>query len=281
MTGDVATDAEDYARGSSFYTAMRIMPKNQRSAMYEIYRFCRAVDDIADEAGDLTQRRIALDAWRSDIAALYNHATPEASLSSNHQQLYIAIKTFGLRQEDFIAVIDGMQMDLDGPVFAPDMATLMLYCDRVACAVGRLSACVFGLKQEDGIALAHHLGMALQLTNILRDIDEDAAIGRLYLPREYLKDAAIDTSDLSAIIQHPSLAEICNRLAQIADRHFSAAEEVMLRYPHKIVRTPRVMSQAYHAIFRAVTARGFTYPRAPIKLNKLKLAYIVIKNLLA
>lgn len=274
-------EAESYARGSSFYTAMRIMPPSQRQAMYEIYHFCRAVDDIADEEGDIAMRRAALQIWRDDIAALYQPSGTHAETSPNYLGLAQAIKTFNLRKEDFVAVIDGMQMDLDGPIVAPDLATLMMYCDRVACAVGRLSACVFGLKPDDGIELAHHLGNALQLTNILRDIDEDAAIGRIYLPREYLDEAGIHTSDISAIITHPNLPVVCDRLAQMGKAHFAKANEVMLRYPHKIVRTPRVMSEAYRAIFDAVTLRGFTSPRAPIKLNKFKLAIIVLKNLIA
>lgn len=271
-------DAERYARGSSFYTAMRIMPKNQRQAMYEIYHFCRAVDDIADEEGDITTRRNELHTWRDTFETLYN---PYEGAVVKRPALAEAINTFHLRKEDFIAVIDGMQMDLDGPIVAPDLATLMLYCDRVACAVGRLSACVFGLKPDDGIELAHHLGNALQLTNILRDIDEDAAIGRLYLPREFLHEADIMAADIPSIITHPNLSQVCERIAQMAKTHFAKANDVMLRYPHKIVRTPRVMSEAYRAIYDAVILRGFSAPRAPIKLNKFKLAIIVLKNLIA
>ena len=105
------------------------------------------------------------------------------------------MKTFGLKREDFLAIVDGMEMDVPQDIRAPDMATLDLYCDRVASAVGRLSVRVFGLPEEDGIELAHHLGRALQLTNILRDIDEDAGLGRLYLPREALLHAGITSND--------------------------------------------------------------------------------------
>ena len=97
-----------------------------------------------------------------------------------------------MRREDFHAVIDGMAMDVAADIRAPDLATLDLYCDRVASAVGRLSIKVFGMTETEGFLLAHHLGRALQLTNILRDIDEDAGIGRLYLPRENLEAAGVD-----------------------------------------------------------------------------------------
>ena len=163
---------------------MRILPRAQREAMFEIYSFCRAVDDIADDPGDRDIRQAKLEEWRRDIDAIYRDAGPRKLAG-----LAEAVKRFGMRREDFHAVIDGMEMDVRADIRAPDFATLELYCDRVASAVGRLSVKVFGMEDEDGFKLAHHLGRALQLTNILRDLDEDAAIGRLYLPREEL-DAA-------------------------------------------------------------------------------------------
>src|SRR4051794_19658393 len=155
------------ASGSSFYAAMRILPRAQRDAMFQIYSFCRQDDDIADSDGPREQRLAALQQWREDIDALYG-GQPPARLRD-----YVgSVQKFGLEREDFLAIVDGMEMDVPADIRAPDLATLDLYCDRVASAVGRLSVRVFGLPQEDGILLAHHLGRALQLTNILRDIDE-------------------------------------------------------------------------------------------------------------
>ena len=166
------------ASGSSFYAAMRLMPKAERSAMFAIYDFCRKVDDVADEPGPTREeRRALLDQWRADVNALYAGTVAEAVSA-----LAGPIARYQLEQEDFLAVIDGMQMDVETDIRAPTYEVLDLYCDRVASAVGRLSVRVFGMAREPGIALAHHLGRALQLTNILRDLDEDAAIGRLYLP---------------------------------------------------------------------------------------------------
>ena len=132
--------------------------------------------------------------WRDDIDAIYR-GSPPARLAGLAQ----AVRQFDLAREDFIAIIDGMEMDVVDDIRAPDRATLDLYCDRVACAVGRLSVKVFGMAPEPGRALAHHLGRALQLTNILRDLDEDAAIGRLYLPREALLAAGIAITDPVAV----------------------------------------------------------------------------------
>ena len=171
------SEAGRRASGSSFYRAMRMLPKPQREAMFEIYSFCRAVDDIADEPGPRDARMMQLQKWRDDLAALYA-GNPVPGLGG----LARAVKEFDLRLPDFIAIIDGMEMDVVSTIRAPDMNTLDLYCDRVASAVGRLSVRVFGMAEQPGIALANHLGRALQLTNILRDIDEDAGISRLYLP---------------------------------------------------------------------------------------------------
>jgi phytoene/squalene synthetase len=132
-------DASTSARGSSFKAAMRILPRKRREAMFEIYSFCRAVDDIADEAGPRHARKEALAKWRRDIGALYTAASAPICARAGLRGLAMAIPAFGLRREDFYAVIDGMEMDVDADIRAPDLATLDLYCDRVAGAVGRLS----------------------------------------------------------------------------------------------------------------------------------------------
>jgi phytoene synthase len=253
---------------------MRILPRAQRNAMFEIYAFCRAVDDIADDdAGDRAGREARLAQWRYDIDAIYGREPPPhlAGLTQ-------AVRRFALAREDFHAVIDGMEMDVHGPIRAPDLATLDLYCDRVASAVGRLSVRVFGMTQKDGVALAHHLGRALQLTNTLRDIDEDAAIGRLYLPREELERAGIDGNDPLTVAANPALAQACAAVAARAADHFEKAETIMARSPRATVRAPRIMGQAYRQILNRLLARGWQAPRAPIKLGKGQIAQILIRS---
>ena len=251
------------ASGSSFYAAMRILPQAQRDAMFLIYQFCRQVDDIADSTAPRADRLAELEQWRKDIDALYAGAPPVKLLG------YVeSVRRFGMRKEDFLAIIDGMEMDVPQDIRAPDMATLDLYCDRVASAVGRLSVRVFGLPEDDGIALAHHLGRALQLSNILRDIDEDALIGRLYLPREVLLNAGITSIDPLAVAAHPNIPQACAPLVEKARTYFVAADEVMARHSRRIVRAPRIMSKYYHAILDLVIARGFALPREPVKLSK-------------
>lgn len=259
MTTDSAN--EKSAAPSSFYSAMRILPRDQRQAMFLIYSFCRQVDDIADSDGPRPERRTALEQWRGDIKALYD-GTPAPRL----RDYLSTIRQFGLRRDDFLAIIDGMEMDAKEDIRAPDFATLDLYCDRVASAVGRLSVKVFGLNERDGIALAHHLGRALQLTNILRDLDEDSAIGRLYLPKEALVAAGITAIDPQTVVNDPALPRACQVVVERARSHYAQAEEIMRRNPRRIVKAPRIMGKVYGAILDLLADRGFSAPRAPVRL---------------
>jgi phytoene synthase len=275
MTLETAAADTSYgttASGSSFYAAMRILPTAQREAMFQIYSFCRKVDDIADSDGPREERLAALQRWRDDIDALYRGDPPP------HLRDYAAtVKEFDLQREDFIAVIDGMEMDVPQDIRAPDMATLDLYCDRVASAVGRLSVNVFGMPREDGILLAHHLGRALQLTNILRDIDEDATLGRLYLPREGLYLAGITSNDPAKVVADRALPKVCQSLADRAKMHFAKADEVMARSRRRAVRAPRIMGKYYRTILQLLLKRGFAAPRAPVRVSKVTKLGIVFR----
>jgi phytoene synthase len=269
---EAGADAAKRASGSSFYQAMRILPPAQRQAMFEIYSFCRAVDDIADDPGDRNVRRTQLQQWRLDIDALYD-GKPPAQLRGLMQ----AVREFALAREDFLAVIDGMEMDVESDIRAPDLAMLDLYCDRVASAVGRLSVKVFGLDAKSGPELAHHLGRALQLTNILRDLDEDAGMGRLYLPREALRDAGIPGSDPHAVLSSPALGQACAPIIARAQSHFDRADAIMKAASRRAVRAPRIMSEAYKGYLRALIARGFAPPRARIRLGRARLMWIILR----
>jgi squalene synthase HpnD len=260
------------ASGSSFYAAMRLMPKAQREAMYEIYSFCRRVDDIADDGGPRDTRLDQLRLWRADIDALY-----KGSVVSRAKSLAAPVKAFGLKREDFQAVIDGMEMDVVADIRAPDWNKLDAYCDRVASAVGRLCVRIFGMEEKAGIALAYHLGRALQLTNILRDIDEDAAIGRLYLPGEALRDAGITSTDPEAVAAQPDLTKACEPVIARAHKHFAEADRIMKKCAGGSVRAPRIMSAAYQAILRKLIKRGFAAPRAPVKISKPLLVLTILR----
>jgi phytoene synthase len=263
---------------SSFYAAMRIMPKAEREAMFAIYRFCRLVDDIADDGTRARPQRAAeLDAWRGDLAALYD-GRPAGQAAFLQQPM----RAFGLRQADFLAVIDGMAMDVAADIRAPDLATLDLYCDRVAAAVGRLSTRIFGMDEKPGLELAHELGRALQLTNILRDLDEDAAIGRLYLSRESLAAAGLEaSSDPLSVVSDPRVHMAAQVIAATARVHYAAADQVMRAARKGSLRAPRLMRAAYGRILERMQIVGWAPPRRRVSLSKLEKLWVVLRHGLA
>jgi presqualene diphosphate synthase len=266
------TDAAGRARGSSFYLAMRLLPREQREAMFEVYSFCKAVDDIADCDAPHDWRMQRLAEWRATIDALFSRAVP-----SGMENLARVIERYGLRKEDFLAVIEGMEMDAAEDIRAPDFDRLDLYCDRVACAVGRLSVRIFGMEEHEGRALAYHLGRALQLTNILRDIDEDAAAGRLYLPREALQQAGIQTTDPQSALASPGLDRACRVVAERAAAHFDKADEIITRSPRRVVRAPRIMKEAYQPMLADLLARGWAWPRNRVRVSRSHLLRIALQ----
>jgi len=262
------------ASGSSFYAAMRLLRKNARDAMFAIYGFCRAVDDIADDG---TQSRRArseqLDAWHDDIESLYaGSASPRAAF------LETAVRRYALRKVDFLAVIDGMAMDVDQDIRAPELPTLDLYCERVASAVGRLSIKVFGMDEEPGFRLAHHLGRALQLTNILRDLDEDASLGRLYLPRELLDGASVAVADPRRMIASPGIDPVCRALAGIARQHYADADHILRSRPRGDLRAPRLMSAVYGFVLGEMQNRGWLPPRRRVTVPRRRLMWLMLRH---
>ena len=267
------SSAPQHAAGSSFYTAMKILPPAQRAAMFEIYGFCRRVDDIADSDAPRAERLIELAAWRADVNALYAGQVPPRLAG-----LAKPMRDFDLAKEDFLALIDGMEMDAFDDIRGPSAAILDLYCDRVASAVGRLSVRVFGVEREAGKQLAHHLGRALQLTNILRDLDEDAAVGRLYVPREALAHAGIHSNDPMTALRGPTLGQACAELVARAREHFAEADKIMAGLPRRSVRAPRIMGLVYRAMLDRMVARGFAPPRERVRLPRPYLAWIVLRH---
>jgi squalene synthase HpnD len=274
MTAAQAASPQSQASGSSFYAAMRLLPPAERAAMFTIYAFCRKVDDIADDPGPSPdERRTALNAWREDLDVLCAGAPGDRT-----GDLAEPVRRFALQKEDFLAIVDGMQMDVDETIRAPAFDKLDLYCDRVASAVGRLSVRVFGMDEAPGRDLAHHLGRALQLTNILRDLDEDAAMGRLYLPAEALAEGGIDTSDPRQVLAHPGIDAACRWVARIAHDHYRAAEGVLSARPAGRLRAPRLMSAVYGEILARMELAGWNAPRARAKIGKAALLWIMLRR---
>lgn len=276
----VAATAEDVAHvddvvraaGTSFFWAMRLLPTERRRAMFAVYAFCREVDDVADAEAEAAAKTHALDEWRREIAALYA-GTPRRPTS---RALIDAVRDYDLERADFEAVIDGMAMDAEGPIVAPLYADLERYCDRVAAAVGRLCVKVFGAGDADGREVANHLGRAMQLTNILRDLDEDAALGRLYLPRETLERHGVPTGGPRAALAHPDLAAVCDEVAERAFAAFDSAEAAMARCEPRAMRPALMMMAVYRMTLLRLRARGWNAPRPPVKPSKVRKLWVAL-----
>jgi presqualene diphosphate synthase len=267
-----AVEAVVRGAGTSFYRGMRVLPPARRQAMYAIYAFCRLVDDIADEEGSLAEKLRGLADWRERVAGLYRGQADDAVT----RVLVAAVQLFALRPEDFLAVIDGMQMDAETTIVAPDLQTLDLYCDRVASAVGRLSVRAFGDASPDADRVAYSLGRALQLTNILRDVQEDADRGRLYLPREYLTDAHVPL-DASSALTSPGLPVVCARVAELAHKHFAAAKAAMALCDRKAMKPARMMGATYAAILARIEERGWNRLQERVSLPLWQKLWLAIR----
>jgi len=232
---------------------MRLLPKPRREAMFAIYAFCREVDDIADGDDAAADKTRALDDWRAEIERLYQ-GMPGTPIG---QALMSSVRDHGLEKQAFLAVIDGMQMDADADIRGPDWDRLSLYCARVAGAVGQLSVRAFGAAGDDAQALARALGEALQLTNILRDLSEDAARGRLYLPAEELARAGIDSRDPAVALAHPEIGRVCDAVAQRAGDRFDQARILIRRCPRRAMRPARAMMEVYRRVLIRLRRRGW------------------------
>lgn len=251
---------------SSFFWAMRSLPLERRRAIFAVYAFCREVDDIADGDETLSDRRTALQNWREEIDRLYA-GEPADPIT---RALLVPKDVFDLERLDFIAVIDGMEMDARTAIVAPAWEDLLLYCDRVACAVGRLCVNIFGEPGENGRAVAKALGTALQLTNILRDVHEDAARDRVYLPDEILTRHGITERDPQKILMHPALLGAWNELAEKTADAFTAADDAMARCARETMRPARIMMEVYRKKFDRMVAKAVHGVPRPPRPNSLE-----------
>lgn len=262
------------ASGTSFYWAMRILPPKKRNAIFAVYAFCREVDDIADSRAENIDKLRLLADWRAEIDKLFA-GCPELPVS---RALSVPIKQFGLRKETFLEVIEGMEFDASSSVRVPTILALEEYCDLVACAVGRLANQIFEIEKPLGEPVAVALGQALQLTNILRDLNEDAKINRMYVPKEMLSAYGITDPDTESIINHPKFPKICSELASIARQRFIDAEMAISCCDRKKIIPAIMMMKNYSRILDKLVKRGWRRLSEPVSLSKIQKFWLAIST---
>ena len=279
-TRPIQSDLEDIrarvqASGSSFYWAMRLLPRERREALFAIYAFCREVDDIADGNLPQDQKIAALRVWHEMIDGVFEGRSTDTITRA----LEPAIRAYDLQKRDFHAVIDGMEMDALGPIIAPTLEVLDQYCDRVASAVGRLCVRAFGEPTHAGERVADHLGRALQLTNILRDVEEDAAINRLYLPTELLERAGIADTSPTDVATDPRLPQVLESIGHMAEEAFAKAEDALAECSKNAMRPAVIMMMVYRKHLERARANNWRplsprtgFARVLSKMEKLQIA---------
>ena len=235
--------------GSSFTISFLFLPKNQREAMTALYAFCREVDDVVDECTDFNVAQTKLNWWKSEIANLYAN-TPQHPVTKALQPV---VAQFNLAQEHFLEIVDGMEMDLKFNRYE-DFKQLQLYCYRVASVVGLLSAQIFGFKNRKTLKYAHDLGMAFQLTNIIRDVGEDARRGRIYLPLDELRKAKVSEEDILQSRESAAVKELLEYQIERAETYYDKALSELPTEDSKQQRTGLMMAAIYRTLLREIKA---------------------------
>lgn len=286
MTAAHSITAEDARRHAletvkrsktSFGPGMRILSKPRREGMYAVYAFCREVDDIADEGGSREEKMPALKGWREEIDRLYE-GVPEYPTGV---ALLDPVRRFNLPKDEFLLVIEGMEMDAAGPIVAPPLDTLFAYTRRVAGAVGQLSMPVFGAppgEASDDFAVS--LGDALQFTNILRDIEQDADEGRLYLPKEFLEQHDCPLTP-EGIADAPGLPGVRAEMAAVAREKFARARAALIHLDWKVLRPALLMMGVYERYLDKMTERGWDNGQPRVTIPKHEKAMIAMRWLAA
>jgi phytoene synthase len=273
MTPDAYCEAKAAQSGSSFYYSFRFLPPERRRALTALYAFCREVDDVVDEVTDPGVARLKLAWWRNEIAALFG-GSPRHPVA---QALSPTVRAFNLREEHFQAVIDGMTMDLDQNRYL-DFATLERYCHRVAGVVGLMSAEIFGYRDPATRDYARDLGVAFQLTNIIRDVGEDATRGRIYLPQDELEHYRVTTADLFARRVTPAFTALMAAQVARARAFYARAMSALPAGDRRAQRPGLIMAAIYLSLLRAIEGQGFRVLDHRITLTPLTKAWIAWKT---
>ena len=269
MQPDAYCEQKAAQSGSSFYRSFRFLPAPRRRAITALYAFCREVDDAVDETSDPSVARIKLAWWRNEVSAIFG-GTPQHPVA---QALKAVVAGFGVREAQLQAVIDGMTMDLEQQRY-PDYAMLERYCDLVAGAVGLMSAQIFGYSDPATRRYARDLGIAFQLTNIVRDVGEDARRGRIYLPQDELDRFGVTAADILAARDSTGFRSLMRFQVERARAIYRRALGALPAIDRRAQRPGLIMAATYRALLDAVERENFRVLDRRIALSPLRKAWI-------
>jgi phytoene synthase len=251
MTPDEYCQNKAAASGSSFYYSFVFLPAPRRRAITALYAFCREVDDVVDECDDAQIAATKLAWWRAEVARLYA-GKPEHPVT---QALLPVLGEYNVAQEHLTEIIDGMEMDLQQTRYL-DFTALSLYCYRVASVVGLLAAEIFGYQDRQTLKYAHDLGMAFQLTNIIRDVGEDARRGRVYLPLDELKRFDVSVADVLNARHSDNFRRLMEFQIERAERYYTQAMAQLPAVDRKAQRPGLVMAAIYRTLLDEIRRDG-------------------------
>lgn len=251
MTPDQYCQDKAVKSGSSFYSSFRFLPEEKRRAITALYAFCREVDDVVDETHDDAVARSTLNWWRAEIDHLYA-GSPQHPVT---KALLPAIKAYDLQREHFLEIIDGMEMDLDIPRYA-SFKDLQLYCYRVASVVGFLITQILGYTDRRTQKYAHDLGLAFQLTNIIRDVGEDVRRGRIYIPLDELQRFNVTADDLFKLRETPEFNALMEFQIERAEEYYVKALAELPAADRKAQRCGLVMAAVYRTTLQEIKHHG-------------------------
>jgi phytoene synthase len=269
MTPDQYCENKTARSGSSFYYSFLFLPTEQRRAIMALYAFCREVDDVVDDCTEPVVAQAKLDWWRGEIARLYA-GTPQHPVT---QALQSAVMRYDLPQEYFAEIIDGMAMDLTQTRYA-SFKDLSLYCYRVASVVGLMAATIFGYEDRHTLKYAHDLGMAFQLTNILRDVGEDAARGRIYLPSDEMARFGVSAEDVLARRMSDGMRELLRCQAQRARTYYDKAFAQLPIVDRYGQRSGLIMAAIYLSTLDAIEQQGYPVLERRVRLSPWRKLWI-------
>jgi len=261
---------------SSFYWGMRILDKEKRNAMFTVYAFCKKADSIADNQKLKKDKKKKINKLKKEINEIYKNNLN----NSFRKNLKHYIDRYKLDKKYFLDIIKGVEMDINNIMICPNRKIFNLYCYRVAGAVGMISLKIFGEYNTKSKKFGLYLANALQITNILRDIKQDANMGRMYIPIEILNKIGIKKNKITFILKNKKFPDACKKMLKYADKNFASAEIYLKNCSKKKLKPAIIMMDTYKLLLKKIKNKGWKNLHERVTLTKLEKFFLLIKGMI-